>query len=483
MTIKTGKKSAYQLAKGLFLFIVFLSVSDFLTSCTPVCDYPSTRFGQIRPVNAMADQDNITIWLNGKVFQKDYSYTLSANDFGYLSQFLDGSPLTIGETRVTVTADAAGKDTLIADTSMTFDLHKQSLIVIGRAHTFPNEPNTKKILLLNDELVKPVDTATFVRFIHAIPDLPALDIYWSGNTTPDATVQYGQINGYSMITNLKKLTITEAGNPQNEIVTFNSPQIINGFVFTALIRGRTKPVDHEHVASAVFLSDVASGFLNNLQTFGIRLMNAARNRPKLSLLIQTAASLDTIRHWFPHQNVVLDIGKDSLSDYMGLRPELNGNTNDKTSTTYFFSPNYVYRPDLPDTLDHFQQVAAADERYTFVAVDTIPLSKHIDGNLDHLILRDTISPTLNPAINRVRIIHVNPDHPNGLLVKVGNTTRSMGFKGVAYMEVPTGSQSLELNDGTSSKTIPISVVSGRPMSIYLLPDTDAGTYPVKIITE
>jgi len=483
MTIKAGNSLALHFTKGFFLFLLIFSASDFLSSCTPVCDYPSARFAQIRPVNAMPDQDNITIWLNGKAFQKNYTYD-PPNDFGYYTTFADGSPLTIGTMKVTITSDAAGKDTLIADTAITFDLHKQTLIIIGRAHTFAGEKNSKKILLLNDEIQPQVNGITFVRFVHAVPDLPAVDIFWTGDSIADATAQYGVPTNYFMISNLKQLRITQAGQFDNVIVDFNSPTPISGFVLTALIRGRTLPIDHERQVSALFLSDVSSVYLNNLQTFGVRLMNASRNRPKLSLGIQAFSFGDTIRFNYPRQEAtMLDIPNGTLTGYLFLRPELNGNTIKENSTTYFFCTDHVARPAFPDSLDHFQQTAAADERYTFVVVDTIPLSKHIDGKLDHLILRDTTSRSSDSALNRVRIIHVNPDHPTNVLVKVGNITRSMGFKGVTYIDVPIGSQSLQLDDGTANKTIPISVVSGRPMSIYLLPDTDAEIYPVKIFTE
>lgn len=485
---KIGNNLAFGFLKGLFVFVLFFSASDFLSSCTPVCDYPSTRFAKIRPVNAMPDQDKITIWLNGKAFEKDYPYSMPDN-FGYFSQYTDGTPLPTGTIRVTVTADAAGKDTLIADTSMIFDLHKQSLIVIGRAHAFASEPNTKKILLLNDELVQPDPTGTLVRFEHAIPDLPALDIYFvplplADTARPNATVQYGKINDYILIRSLRAFTVTEAGNRNNVIVSLSVPAIFDRFVFTTLIRGRSKPLGLEHVASTVILSDIAPGYLNNLQTFGVRLMNATRGRDKISLLIQAAQFGDTMRSNYPRQKeTVLDVPKDTLLDYLALRPEINANTGSTNATTYFFSTDYPTIAELADTLDHFRQTAAPDERYTFVAIDTILNSAHAIGKLDHLILRDTISPPTDPTFNRVRIIHVNPDHPTSLLVKVGNITRSMGFKGVIYIDVPVGSQTLELNDGTANKTIPITVSSGRPISIYLLPDTDAGIYPVKIFTE
>jgi hypothetical protein len=354
---------------------------------------------------------------------------------------------------------------------------------MGRAHTFAGEANTKKLLLLNDELASPTPSALLIRFIHAVPDLPALDIYFMDTITPNVTVQYGIENPYTSITALKLLLITEAGNKNKVIVNFNSPNPFLNFVLTTVIRGRVKPIAHEHEASALFLSDVAPGYLNNFQTFGVRLMNASRNRPKLSLLIQAASFGDTIRFWYPQQEVtLLDIAKDSLSGYLALRPEINGNTIDKNSTMYFFSTNYVKHPLFPDTLDHFRQTANADDRFTFVAIDTTLNSAHAIVNLDHLILRDTISPPADPTFNRIRIIHVNPDHKATLVTFAGKTS-NMGFKGVSFFDVKVGPQTLELKDGNDSKTIPITVSSGRPISIYILPDTDAETFPVKIITE
>jgi hypothetical protein len=70
-----------------------------------------------------------------------------------------------------------------------------------------------------------------------------------------------------------------------------------------------------------------------------------------------------------------------------------------------------------------------------------------------------------------------------MTVTLGGITRQLALKGVSYFDVHVGTDTLVLTDGTDTKTIPIPIASGRPVSLYLLPDQSAATFPVKIIAE
>ncbi|HYM20099.1 MAG TPA: DUF4397 domain-containing protein [Candidatus Kapabacteria bacterium] len=470
------------------IVLTTIALAIFASSCTPVCDYPATRVARVRLVNAMPDQEQISIWLNGKLLMDNYPYDEPSN-FGYISSFQDGTPLGAANMGVVITSDAAGKDTLIHST-VDLTLNLQTIVVMGRARGAGSEV-TRKVLLLQDT-APVVQSEALFRFVHAIPDFQSLDVYWKGHPTPDATLRYGVPSDYLVLDSVVSIKVTEAGNPNNVVLLIPfSTAVFPGIIATAIIRGRSKPIGNERSASLFLLSDAGGGNYDaDLRTFGARMMNATRNISTLNLLIKQHSTGDTIRSWVPQQReTVLDIPVDSLTPYLPLRPELNGNTTVLNSTEYYFSTNNVYTTggagisaSTLDIRDSFMQSALADDRFTFVAIETAHFGDSTK-KLDHLILKDTMGTPSDPSFNRVRIVMGNPDH-NSITVNFGGRTVTMAIKQVEYFDVPTGSQQLKLSDGTASSTQTISVASGRPMSIYLLPKSGPGTeFPIKTIIE
>ncbi len=459
----------------ILALIAFLSpLTAIFFSCTPVCDYPESRLAKLRLVNAMPDQDLITVWLNGRAFKKDYPYDLP-NDFGYSTLFADGSGLGVGKTRITVTSDAAGRDTIFVDT-VNLTLNRETVIIIGRAKTkLSLERNTKKALLLDDEHYSVNSDSTYVRFIHAIPDLPSLDINWDSTAIPNAkNIPYGgDTYKYFNLTDNKQLLITEAGKPQNVVVLFPYKLPSTGFVLTAIIRGRTSPVGKEHTAAALLLTDAESGVsILSVKTFGLRMMNASRSE-KLSLLVKSPTD-GGIRSNYPQQkNSVIDIPSDSLSKYFALNPLLNSTSN------YYYSKNHDTSP--LDILDSVTQTAAVDQRFTFVAIEKIPFGQS-GSALDHLVLLDTTGCPSDTNFTRVRMVMATPDH-SSITVTFGTATVLMKNKDVKFFDIPVGIKQLQLSDGASNRTVSVTVKGGRPMSIYLLPRQASEQFPIKAVIE
>ncbi len=457
----------------LALIAIFSPLTAIFFSCTPVCDYPQSRLAKLRLVNAMPDQDLITVWLNGRAFKKDYPYDLP-NDFGYSTQFADGGGLGIGKTKITVTSDAAGRDTIFVD-SANLTLNRETIIIVGRAKTkLASERNTKKALLLDDEHY-PHDENTWIRFIHAIPDLPSLDINWDSTAVPNAKdIPYrGDTYKYFNLTENKRLLITEAGKPQNVVVLFPYKLPSTGFVLTAIIRGRTSPVGKEHTASALLLTDAESGVsILSVKTFGLRLMNCSRSE-KLSLFVRGSKENDIRSNYPQQQNTVMDIPSDSLSNYFALNPLLNS-----TSTYYFSKTRDVI---LGNILDSVTQTAAIDQRFTFVTIEKIPFGQS-GSALDHLVLLDTMTCPSDTNVTRVRMIMATPDHAS-ITVTFGTKTILMTNKQVVYFDVPVGIKQLQLSDGASNRTVSVTVKGGRPMSIYLLPKQASEQFPIKAVIE
>src|SRR5690349_17264726 len=119
------------MTRYLAFFALVLTACANFWGCEADCVYPDQQFFRLRLLNAMPDQPKITVFINGKLFKRDYSYAPPA-DFGYTDRYADGSPLPLGKSlNVVVTSDAAGIDTLHKGT-ISPNLHRQTLIIMGR---------------------------------------------------------------------------------------------------------------------------------------------------------------------------------------------------------------------------------------------------------------------------------------------------------------------------------------------------------------
>jgi len=206
----------------LFVTAAIIFANLFLSGCSAPCTYPNQSGVKVRVVNAMPDESVISIFINGKLFLKDFPYDLQSTflhdgspvSFGYYSTYEDGSPLVAGSgVQIVITSDAAGKNVLMKTTT-DINFHLQTLMVMGKA----TDPVTEKVLHLNDDIQASNPNITFMRFVHAVPDLPALDVYWNQpDGSPNITILYGQENPYVDLTNADSLKITEAGKPGKAI--------------------------------------------------------------------------------------------------------------------------------------------------------------------------------------------------------------------------------------------------------------------------
>lgn len=460
---------------AFFAILLVLLTNSIFSGCTAPCTYPDQRGVKIRVFNAMPDEENITVFINGKLFVKNFSYDPS-NTFGYLSTYADGTPLTAGSAiPVVISSDTAGKN-IIMNALVDINFHLQSLIVMGKAHKIlSSDVDTRKVLRLEDDnqIINP--SITFMRFVHAVPDLPALDVYWNQpDGSPNATILYGMENPYMDLSNADSLKITEAGRPNNVIFSIpTKPTPIPGLVVTAIVRGESRPYGTERTVSTFVLSDGTSGignFILHFETFGLRLVNASRSITSLNLLIQGMKETSP-RGNYPNQTIVENIGIDSVSKYLALFPSNDSNAR------YWFSADMAY-PNI-DTLLGFNSPIpfSKDSRHTIIAVENKKLNE-TGRSLDTLILLDSRdSMTVQSGKGRVRVIHLSPDHTK-IGFTLGGRTVNMMKKQVEFFDVPAGMQNITLSDGPATKTISFNVPLGRPISLYLLPDTQTTTFPI-----
>jgi len=482
--------------------------------CQPACDsLPSESFAQLRILNAVSNSSLLLVYIDGKLFDSAWydvnnKYSLSNPNhvFGERSSFLsDGSPLRAGQHHV-VAIDPGTGASIVWDGTL-YD-HYQSLIYIGKLHGTPGQ--ALRALYLNDALRAPAGP-TFARFVHAVPDIlgdtGSLDVYFSdtvkragGIAHPDIRIRFGHIShqnpdgttsddgtGLSaddyiqFPNNIPGILILPVGDTVLSDAILSVPYSANtsGFLLTVVVRGETKPVGQEPVASAFLLADAyARTILYNVQSFGVRLVNASRY-PNLSLLIKGASDPNP-RAGVPNGGGrgVLNLGADSVGTYIPLNPDFDGYAD------YWYSSAIGANSDVEyaaDTVFHFHMVNSANERFTYIALDKVP---HNSGtpDVDSMILLDSTSAPADPGLGRVRIVNTSPDYTANF--SLGGTNFSLKQRDVRFVDVPIGQNiSVPVTDGNSHSTaVMFDLTNSQPITIFFMPSNPANPIPYRVST-
>lgn len=462
--------------RNVFIIITAIFIiGPYLSGCTAPCEYPDQRGVKIRILNAMPDMPAITVFIDGKKFVENYSYDPPPG-FGYLSIYTDGTPLSAGDSELFVaTSDAAGKDTLVSE-RIPINFNRQTVIVMGRGHFKFPQKKTSRIIRLDDQIDQPSPTQTLIRFVNAVPDLDSLDIYTDSVGlplgTPVATIHYAEVLPHMILNSVKGLTITEAGHPNNVILTIPYPFAFPGFFITAVVRGESKPIGTDHTAAPLVLSDASIGnYIFNFNTFAVRLVNTSRSLT-LSLLIRSTyvtlnnENTNPPRNNYPNQSKVLNINAGVISEYIPL------NISGDSIAGYWLSTT---KDDSSGTVASSVDNSKSNIRYSKIAVEETPLNQS-GTKISYMSLPDTMT---NPAGNfaRVRVIHLSPDHAN-IDITIGGKTVTMHKRDVMFFDVPLSDTNITLKDGGTTKnyTIPISPIT--PVSVYLLPDKTGSQLPI-----
>lgn len=454
-------------------FLLFLVL--FQPGCKTICEsIPTERSPRLRIVNAMPDEAKVMIYLDGKLLNAAYPYVFPA-DFGYTNHYADDSLFKVATTRSDkkqLVVLSESRDTLIKD-SIPFPEARQSLFILGRGK--PELASTRKIILFNDELTVPDQNTNLIRFVDALTDLPALDVYFTGDlsTQPAFTLHYGDtMNLYRRVSSFSKLVVTESGHPNHIIFSSSNISLQTGFFVTILLEGETTQVGMEPLVSEHILSDDPVGrSLIPFYTFGVRSINATRRNTDISLM--PAGPLDKgPRNDITGQFVVMNIPRDSVSDWAPFNPTTHGGF--PGAPVEWDWSNLVYPA---DTVYLFHYVASADVRYSFILMDTATLASGQE-KLDSMTLTDTIAP---PASNmgKLRIVNLSPDHT--VSFTIGGNQVTLGRRGVTVIDLPPGHYApTESSTGT---TLDITVPAGIPEGLFFFPSTSSSAVPYSVAKE
>ncbi len=417
-----------------------------LVGCRPSCEsIPTEGLASVRVLNAVSNSNLLLVYVDGKLFDscwydienKYYNWN-PKHVFGYRTTYIsDGSELRSGYHHIAA-MDATSRDTVSTWDGILYT-YKQSLIFPGKmngsALQIPEDKlNPERRARFLDDITRNPESRSFARFVDGVPDIGGesaggLDVYFdstartvAGIAKPDLRMRFDSIshnNGSDEGTGLNSSDYIEFPTtvPGLLILPINDTNVddavlnvqykfgTSGLLFTVVIRGETEPTCNDPITSTVLLEDGQNSlgtFTAELQSFGVRLVNACRET-NLSLLIKGPGDQG------PRAGVplgagqgVLNIGTDSVGDYIPLSPTYDQNAD------YWFSKSN----NSSDTIFFFADTNFANQRKTFIAIDTIPHNTGTPG-VDSMILADTVCNPTNTANGRVRFVNTSriiPQH-------------------------------------------------------------------------
>ena len=500
------------LSFAVFASIAILAIMD---GCRPSCDsVPTEGLASVRILNAVSNSSLLLVYVDGKLFDscwydiedKYYNWN-NHHTFGYRTTYLpDGTPLRAGLHHV------AGVDATSRDTVATWDgiLHDydQTLFFPGKMNGSPlqtpeDKQTSDRRVRYTDDITRNQEARSFARFVDAVPDIggenaEGLDVYFdtaaktvAGVPKPDLRIHFDSISHNNGLDNGNGLDSNDyiqfpAVVPGLLILPINDTIVEDAilnvqyslptseFLTTILIRGETEPAFGDPIVSTVVLEDgieSQGSFAVEIQSFGVRLVNASRY-PNLSLLIKGPLDPGPRAGVPAHAGKqVLDLGTDSVGGYIPLNPYYDG------TADYWFSKS----DNTLDTVFHFQYTDVANERSTFIAIDTIPNNETGTPGVDSMVLYDTVGNPSNTANGRVRFVNTSPDYT--ATFTFAGKSFSMKQRSVMYADTATGNYSIQLSGGAASTTMNIPVDNQTPTTVFFMPSDANNPLPYRISTQ
>lgn len=419
----------------------------------------------------------------------------------------DSTTIVSGATFNTYTATTAcyrdcpttGTRTLSArltGTSLTV-VSSQATLLNGEYYTVVliNTRAAARLLVLRDTLTTPAPDSARIRVIHAVPDLPSMDVSLAG-TTISRNIMFGSSSGYLTVhrllpapigTDTGSFVAWRSGSPRDVVVEMQSGHVaIPGQnVLTLIVLGKISPNGTEPLATVtVFQDNFAStrgyGDAVLLSELGaVRLFDGASDSvDRMDLLVYNSVSQGGMppdwRPDFPGQDRVKRILNDSMSSYFFLG--FSGFK--KNAKGQYVMPLMAVRHEWNEgfadsvVVDPFQ----ANDRVTCAVVGYALPHKM-------LILRDTMStPPAGSAA--IRFVNGCPDSLEQLTLASSGSTlfANTPYRGITgSTSVPAGNTTLTVRP-TSSAPIQLTtpLLDGHTYTAFAIGRIADGTLRLKV---
>ena len=308
-------------------------------------------------------------------------------------------------------------------------------------------------------------TMARLRFVHAVPDAPAVDIKL--NTGSGATVfgnrAFSSISAYTSVGVGSYTFVVTAANNVDVVAEFAPVAVSAGTVYTVVAHGTLDPSDAYPFAVRVFVDNGAGDQFVDLvpQLANVRVIHTSYDSPNVDVLIDDGAA------------TISDLPYGGSSGYAGLEPGMRNVKVVQTGTT------------APAVIEADLTLAPGTD-YTVLAVDELSLITAIF---------DTDARTPDPGMVKVRFVHTAPDAP-AVDIKLNSGTGATvfadrAFKSISdYTTVAAGDYSFAVTAASDTNVVvkfePVTVTPGTVYTVVAhgtLDTADAYPFAVRVFVD
>ena len=360
---------------------------------------PPAAKSKVRVLHMSYDAPAVDVAVDGAVAIKSLAYKASS---GYAT-------LDAGNRKVTVTPAGKSTPTVI---SATLGLAKDKDYTV-----FAVDQLSKIGPIVSVDSRSPSATQARVRFVHASPDAPAVDIrVGSGSgTRVFSNAAFKRITGYSNVApGSYSFVVTPAGRT-NTVVAFEAITLERGKVYTVVAHGTLNAGDRYPFGVRAFVDNGDGKAFVDLKAktnkAKVRLLHMSYDAPPVDVRVDGTLALRNLAYR-------------GSSGYA----ELNPGTRRLQVTPAGRTTPVVINSSVP---------FVANRDYTLIAVDRLTRITAIGG-------LDARAPNANKA--KVRFVHASPDAP-AVDIKVGSATGPRVFANATFKRVTSY---IEVNEGSYS---------------------------------
>lgn len=219
-----------------------------------------------------------------------------------------------------------------------------------------------------------------IRFVHASPDAPAVDIkVGSGTAAPVfSDITFKEITNYIEVdAGTYQFVVTPAGSP-SEVLVLSPVPVQNGIVYTVIALGTLSQVQYPFMVRVFIDNDPGNEYVDlNFATTNILVVHASPDAPGVDLLIDDQ-KINTSPLNYPENTGYLSI----LAGTRNIKVNVAGSTTTVIDATL--------------TLQ-------AESSYSIFAIDEV-------SSIEPLVLVDDLTAPA-AGMSHVRFIHLSPDAP------------------------------------------------------------------------
>jgi len=409
------KKLSYVICFVMTVFLAFSFIG---------CSDDDNDYATVRVIHTSYDAPAVDVYVDGSRRFSGISYGDSS---GY-------SSVAAGNRKITVTPANAVSPVVIGE-FLTFGINQKWTI-----YAVDQLSNISAITSLDDQAT--ISGNAKVRFVHASPDAPAVDIKLNSGSGPVVfqDVSFKDVEDYVIVSaGTYVFAVTPTGSA-TEVAVFDPITLQGDGIYTIVARGTLDATDSYNFTVRVF-SDTGGGTsFEDLTEFGmakVMVIHASPDAPGVDVLVDDGIVATNLT--FPNNTGYLDL----LATMHNVKVNVTG-----TDTT-------VIDQDFNLAKDTFYSVFAANE---------VSL-------IEPLAFVDTLT---DPAAGnaRVRFVHLSPDAPAVDVAVTGGAVifANVSFKGsVDFTPIAAGTYDLEVRQaGTPTVVLPLPGVVLGNQKIYTI---------------